>query len=71
MAMKLTSIVALALAGSVFGEQQVLASSHQVHTNEPVNITELFSVTLGQAISALTPSTFIAMLLNPFVSVAQ
>ncbi len=32
-----------------------------------VLVTELFSVTLGQAISALTPSTFIAMLLNPFV----
>ena len=32
-----------------------------------VLITELFSVTLGQAISALTPSTFIAMLLNPFI----
>ena len=30
-------------------------------------ITELFSVTLGQTISALTPSSFIAMLLNPFV----
>ncbi|KAI9820387.1 MAG: hypothetical protein M1827_006011 [Pycnora praestabilis] len=30
-------------------------------------ITELFSVTLGQMISALTPSSFIAMLLNPFV----
>ena len=30
-------------------------------------ITELFSVTLGQTISALTPSTFIAVLLNPFV----
>ena len=28
-------------------------------------ITELFSVTLGQMISALTPSSFIAMLLNP------
>ena len=30
-------------------------------------ITELFSVTLAQTISALTPGTFIAMLLNPFV----
>ncbi|EME81861.1 ABC transporter, PDR-type [Pseudocercospora fijiensis CIRAD86] len=30
-------------------------------------ITELFSVTLGQMISALTPSTFIAVLLNPFM----
>lgn len=28
-------------------------------------LTELFSVTLGQTISALTPSSFIAMLLNP------
>ena len=28
-------------------------------------ITELFSVTLGQMISALTPSSFIALLLNP------
>lgn len=30
-------------------------------------IVELFSVTLGQMISALTPSTFIAVLLNPFL----
>ena len=30
-------------------------------------ITELFSVTLGQMISACTPSSFIAILLNPFV----
>ncbi|MCJ1434291.1 hypothetical protein MMC27_003658 [Xylographa pallens] len=30
-------------------------------------ITELFAVTLGQMISALTPSSFIAMLMNPFV----
>ncbi|KAK3070076.1 ATP-binding cassette transporter snq2 [Teratosphaeriaceae sp. CCFEE 6253] len=30
-------------------------------------VTELVSVTLGQTISALTPSTFIAVLLNPFV----
>lgn len=30
-------------------------------------ITELFSVTLGQMISACTPSSFIAMLLNPFL----
>lgn len=30
-------------------------------------ITELFSVTLGQMISACTPSSFIAMLLNPFI----
>ncbi|KAK5120807.1 hypothetical protein LTR85_005874 [Meristemomyces frigidus] len=32
-----------------------------------VLITELFAVTLAQTISALTPSTFIAVLLNPFV----
>jgi ABC-type multidrug transport system ATPase subunit len=32
-----------------------------------VLITELFSVTLAQTISAWTPSTFIAVLLNPFV----
>jgi len=34
-----------------------------------VLITEVFSVTLGQTMSALTPSTFIAVLLNPFVIV--
>ena len=34
-----------------------------------VLITELFSVTLAQTISALTPSTFIAVLFNPFVIV--
>ena len=47
MTTKLTTVVvlALALAGShVYGQQQVLASSHRVHTNGPVNITELFSV---------------------------
>lgn len=32
-----------------------------------VLVTELFSVTLGQMISALTPSTFIAVLFNPFI----
>jgi ABC-type multidrug transport system permease subunit len=32
-----------------------------------VLITEFFSVTLGQMVSALTPSTFIAVLLNPFL----
>ena len=32
-------------------------------------ITELFSVTLGQMISACTPSSFIAVLLNPFLIV--
>ncbi|KAF2235879.1 putative ABC transporter [Viridothelium virens] len=30
-------------------------------------ITEVFSVTLGQMVSALTPSTYIAMLMNPFI----
>lgn len=30
-------------------------------------LTELFSVSLGQSISALTPSTFIAVLMNPFI----
>lgn len=30
-------------------------------------LTELFSVSLGQTISALTPSTFIAVLMNPFL----
>ncbi|KAL9019649.1 MAG: hypothetical protein Q9185_003114 [Variospora sp. 1 TL-2023] len=30
---------------------------------------ELFSVTLGQTIAALTPSAFIALLLNPFITV--
>lgn len=30
-------------------------------------LTELFSVTLGQMISALTPSTVIAVLMNPFL----
>lgn len=47
MAMKLTTTVALALAlagSQAFGQQQVLASSHRVHSNEPANITELFSV---------------------------
>jgi len=32
-----------------------------------VLVTELFSVTLGQMIAALTPSPFIAVLLNPFI----
>ena len=32
-----------------------------------VLVTEVFAVTLAQTISALTPSTFIAMLCNPFV----
>lgn len=30
-------------------------------------VTELFSVTMGQMVSALTPSTFIAVLMNPFI----
>lgn len=30
-------------------------------------ITELFSVTLGQMVAALTPSSFISALLNPFI----
>lgn len=34
-------------------------------------ITELFAVTLGQMISALTPSSFIAMLMNPFVIIGK
>lgn len=32
-----------------------------------VLITELFSVTLGQTIAALTPSSFISSLINPFI----
>ncbi|KAF1346197.1 ABC transporter [Delphinella strobiligena] len=32
-----------------------------------VLVTEIFAVTLAQMLSALTPSTFIAVLLNPFV----
>ena len=32
-----------------------------------VLVTELFAVTLAQMISALTPSTFIAVLMNPFI----
>lgn len=34
-----------------------------------VLITEVFSVTLGQMLSAVTPSTFIAALINPFVMI--
>jgi ABC-type multidrug transport system permease subunit len=33
-----------------------------------VLITEVFSVTLGQAVAALTPTPFIASYVNPFVS---
>ncbi|KAF7189916.1 ABC multidrug transporter atrF [Pseudocercospora fuligena] len=43
------------------------ASSRAGYSFLMVLVTELFSVTLGQTISALTPSTFIAVLLNPFV----
>ncbi|KAI1952324.1 ATP-binding cassette transporter snq2 [Ophidiomyces ophidiicola] len=41
------------------------ASSRAGYQFLMVLITEIFSVTLGQMISALTPSTFIAVLLNP------
>ncbi|KAK5116214.1 hypothetical protein LTR62_008540 [Meristemomyces frigidus] len=44
-----------------------LASSRAGYFFLVVLITELFSVTLAQTMSALTPSTFIAVLLNPFV----
>lgn len=43
------------------------ASSRAGYNFFVVLVTELFSVTLAQMISALTPSTFIAMLFNPFV----
>ncbi|KAF2157433.1 ABC transporter [Myriangium duriaei CBS 260.36] len=43
------------------------ASSRAGYQFLMILITEFFSVTLGQMLSALTPSTFIAMLLNPFV----
>ena len=43
------------------------ASSRAGYQFLMILITELFSVTLGQMISALTPSSFIAMLLNPFI----
>ncbi|EMC93966.1 hypothetical protein BAUCODRAFT_75202 [Baudoinia panamericana UAMH 10762] len=46
-----------------------LASSRAGYTFFVVLITEIFSVTLAQTISALTPSTFFAVLLNPFVIV--
>jgi len=42
-----------------------MASSRAGYTFFMILITEIFSVTLGQMVSALTPSTFIAMLLNP------
>ncbi|EAS31144.3 ABC transporter [Coccidioides immitis RS] len=41
------------------------ASSRAGYQFFMILITEFFAVTLGQTISALTPSTFIAMLLNP------
>ncbi|KAK3679890.1 ATP-binding cassette transporter snq2 [Recurvomyces mirabilis] len=44
-----------------------LASSRAGYFFLIVLVTELFSVTLAQTMSALTPSTFIAVLLNPFV----
>lgn len=34
-----------------------------------VLITEVFSVTLGQAVAALSPSIFVAALFNPFLLV--
>ena len=34
-----------------------------------VLVTELFSVTLGQMIAALTPSSFISVLINPFATI--
>ena len=43
------------------------ASSRAGYQFLMIFITEVFSVTLGQMVSALTPSTFIAMLLNPFI----
>ncbi|KJX96302.1 ABC transporter like protein [Zymoseptoria brevis] len=43
------------------------ASSRAGYNFLMVLVTEFFSVTLGQTISALTPSTFIAVLLNPFM----
>ena len=36
-----------------------------------VFITEVFSVTLGQMMSALTPNSLIAMLLNPFLGITM
>lgn len=43
------------------------ASSRAGYQFLMILITELFSVTLGQMIAALTPSSFISSLLNPFV----
>ena len=36
-----------------------------------VFITEVFSVTLGQMMAALTPNSLIAMLLNPFLGITM
>ncbi|KAF4555052.1 ABC-2 type transporter-like protein 3 [Elsinoe fawcettii] len=43
------------------------ASSRAGYQFFMILITEIFSVTLGQMVSALTPSTYIAVLLNPFM----
>ena len=43
------------------------ASSRAGYQFLMVLITELFSVTLGQMVAAITPSPFIAALLNPFI----
>jgi ATP-binding cassette, subfamily G (WHITE), member 2, SNQ2 len=43
------------------------ASSRAGYQFLMILITELFSVTLGQMVAALTPSSFISMLLNPFI----
>ncbi|KAN0117756.1 ABC-2 type transporter domain containing protein [Hyaloscypha variabilis] len=43
------------------------ASSRSGYQFLMVLITELFSVTLGQMVAAITPSPFIAALLNPFI----
>ncbi|KAL2354654.1 ATP-binding cassette transporter ABC2 [Cryomyces antarcticus] len=43
------------------------ASSRAGYQFLMILITEVFSVTLAQTLSALTPSIFIAMLLNPFI----
>ncbi len=43
------------------------ASSRAGYQLFMILITEFFSVTLGQMVAALTPSSFISMLLNPFL----
>lgn len=43
------------------------ASSRAGYQFFMILITELFSVTLGQMVAALTPSSFISMLVNPFL----